>query len=80
MALHGLTILVQHRLAEDVDRYRPEVDLRVVPPPCPIRVSPADFSHAASLIEAARQSTEQWLAGGAADGRRRLRPHTHEDA
>ena len=80
MALHGLTILVQHRLAEDVDRYSTEVDLRVVPPPCPIRVSPADFSHAASLIEAARQSTEQWLAGGAADGRRRLRPHTHEDA
>ncbi len=61
MALHGLNLLVQHRLAADVARYEPLVDLRVVPPLCPVTVSPADFSQAADLVERARQATEQWL-------------------
>lgn len=62
MALHGLSILVQHRLATDVAYHEPLVDLRVVPPLCPVTVSPADFRQSASLIERARQSTEAWLA------------------
>lgn len=62
MALHGLTVLMQHRLALDIARYEPEVDLRVVPPLCPVAVSPADFSQSADLIERSRQSTEAWLA------------------
>lgn len=64
MALHALTLLVNHRLAVDVERYRDEVDLRVVPPLCPLSVSPADFSRSRELIDAAHRSTRQWLAAG----------------
>jgi NTE family protein len=62
MALQGLTVLVQHRLAADVCRYEPRVDLRVVPPLCPIAVSPADFGQTGELIDRARAATETWLA------------------
>lgn len=62
MALHGLSVLVQHRLAADVAHYEPLVDLRVVPPLCPVAVSPADFRQSATLIERARKATTAWLA------------------
>ncbi|MDX8050771.1 patatin-like phospholipase family protein [Lentzea sp. BCCO 10_0798] len=68
MALHALTLLVNHRLAVDVERYRDEVDLRVVPPLCPLSVSPADFSRSRELIDAAHESTVDWLAAGRTGG------------
>lgn len=77
MALHGLTLLVHHRLANDVDHYRTSVDVRVVPPPCPIRVGPADFSHAGELIEAGRASAAAWLEHQHDFGTRVLRAHGH---
>lgn len=64
VALQALTLLVNHRLALDVERYRDTVDLRVVPSLCPLRVSPGDFRHARELIDAARVSTRDWLAAG----------------
>ena len=36
----------------------------VVPPLCPVRSSPYDFSAARALIERAEASTQAWLAGG----------------
>ncbi len=80
MALHGLTLLVQQRLAVDVARMEPLVDLRVVPPVCPLSVSPTDFSHSAELIERARSGTEDWLANGdltGADQAALVQPHQH---
>jgi NTE family protein len=61
MVLHAFTLLVQQRLAQDVDRYRGSIDLRVAPALCPQRVSPADFSHAPELINRAYLSTRRWL-------------------
>ncbi|MGD9796440.1 MAG: patatin-like phospholipase family protein [Acidimicrobiia bacterium] len=77
MALHGLAVLVQHRLADDVDHFRNIVDLRVVPPPCPIRVGPADFSHARELIDQGRASATAWLNHQAEVDVALLRPHEH---
>lgn len=79
MALHGLAVLVQHRLAADVARYEHVVDLRVVPPLCPVTVSPADFSQTAELIDRARSATEAWLAFGPTPTHQAslLEPHTH---
>lgn len=80
MALHGLTVLVQHRLAADIARYEATVDLRVVPPLCSVTVSPADFSQSADLIDRARKSTEAWLAGSRpaySDQAALLTPHVH---
>lgn len=77
MALHGLSVLVQHRLADDVEHFGGSVELHVVPPPCPITVGPADFSHARELIDAGAASTAAWLASGCHPDHRTLRAHDH---
>lgn len=80
IALHALTVLVQHRLAVDIERYEGVVDLRVVPPLCPVTVSPADFSQTADLIDRAHSETTAWLAepGPRRAGQAELvRPHEH---
>lgn len=79
MALHALTLTVNQRLAVDIERYESMVDLRVAPPLCPIRTTPADFGHGAELIDRARESTSTWLnqrhrTVGQAD---LLAPHRH---
>lgn len=79
MALHALTLTVNQRLAVDIERYEPTTDLRVAPPLCPVRMSPADFSNGAELIERAFASTSTWLT---AHHRTRgqaelLAPHRH---
>jgi NTE family protein len=79
MALHAVTLAVNQRLAVDVARFEESVDLRVIPPLCPIAISPVDFSQSASLIERSHEATRQWLAtrhpstGQAA----LLQPHRH---
>jgi len=62
MALHAMTLAINHRLAVDVERFEPAVDLRVIRPLCPIATSGADFSHAATLIERSHEATREWLA------------------
>jgi NTE family protein len=79
MALHALTLAINQRLAVDVARFENVVDLRVVPPLCPLGVSPVDFSHSARLVERSHNATREWLAsrhrftGQAA----LLEPHQH---
>lgn len=79
MSLHAVTLLVQQRLATDVERYAATVDLRVVPPPCPVTVSPLDFSRSRELVEMGYSSTAAWLSSGApvGDPVARLTPHPH---
>ncbi len=79
LALHGLALTVNQRLAVDVAHLEGTVDLRVVPPLCPVRTSPADFSHSSELIDRSHKATAAWLAtrhpvtGQAA----LLEPHRH---
>lgn len=79
MALHALILAVNQRLAVDVARFEETVDLRVIPPLCPIGISPADFSHSAEPIARSHDTTREWLAarhpvtGQAA----LLEPHRH---
>lgn len=80
MALHALTLVLDQRLVVDIDRYSAQVGLRVVPPLCPLAVSPADFSRGGELFDRAYRQTRDWLAarGDNSTGLRRLRPHPHE--
>ncbi len=80
MALHALTLTINQRLAIDVERYEPIVELKVVPPLCPLRTSPSDFSDAAVLIERALADTRKWLSSGpaAAGQAKLLAPHEHK--
>lgn len=79
MALHALTLSLNQRLVQDVERYQHRMDLRVVPPLCPVRTSPIDFNHAAELIARARASTSEWLAAGSGgdDQASHLALHSH---
>ena len=60
MVLHGLALTVNQRLAVEVEHYEGAMDLRVVPPLRPIRISPVDLSHSAELIEGSHRSTRDW--------------------
>jgi NTE family protein len=80
-ALHALNILIARQLTEAIRRFRSTVEIIVVPPLCPLGVSPYDFSAVGALIERARQSTEDWLRSGVeqVDGvPHQLPPHTHQ--
>ena len=83
MLVHALTLLINQRLAQDIEHYASEVKLVVLPPPCPQEVLPSDFDHAEKLIEQGYQ-----LASGVLDhpdpsgygtqrALERLRPHVH---
>ncbi len=65
MVLQAVTVMIGRQLVVDIERFRDAVDLRVVPPLCPLDVSPIDFSRSAeACIARARVTTEQWLADG----------------
>ena len=79
-ALHALSLLVEQRLALDVTALHDRVELVVLPPLCPLRISSADFRHADQLLDLARRTTHAWLdAGGPAlpHPERFLRLHRH---
>jgi len=61
VTLQAISLLVQQRLIEDVKELQGAVDLRVIPPLCPLAVSPTDFSHARELIDNARDRAGRWL-------------------
>ena len=79
VAFHSLTLLIQRRLREDVERHAGTLDLRVMPPLCPLAVSPLDFTRTSELIERAREQTAAWLdrPGTTAEVTARLAPHEH---
>lgn len=80
-ALHALTLLIEQRLILEVAHHADRVDLRVVPPLCPLSVSSADFRHGAELVGRARRSTGRWLDDGHSSDRhpeRLLSLHDHQ--
>lgn len=68
MALHSVTLLIQQQLIHELDRVPAGVRVSVLPPLCPLAVSPADFSHADELMERAYRSTRRRLAAGGEAG------------
>jgi NTE family protein len=78
MVLHAFTLAIQQRLIAEVAALQDSVDLRVVPPLCPLTVSPVEFARSAQLIERARATTRRWLDSPRAnDQTRDLRLHRH---
>lgn len=81
MAMHAVTVAIQRRLIDDVRALASQVDLRVVPPLCPLAVSPVDFRHTVELIDRARGATRAWLdAAPPTDPAAHLALHRHEPA
>jgi NTE family protein len=61
MLLHAMSLLIMRRLLVEIELLAERAELIVLPPPCPLSISPIDFSQAEELI-----------ARGYADGRRYL--------
>ncbi len=61
MAMQAVSLLVQERLILDVAAYQDHVELHVLPPLCPLDVSPIDFSHTDELIDRSQRATLAWL-------------------
>ena len=64
LALHGLALLLQQRFITETTSREYPVPVHLIPPPCPITVTPMDFSQSADLIDRAYRGTAQWIANG----------------
>ncbi len=61
VAMQALDLLIAQRLITDANLYAERVELIVLPPLCPLSVSPIDFGQAGQLIERARTTAGKWL-------------------
>jgi NTE family protein len=64
MALHALNLLIMKQLVRDIELLGSKAEMVVVPPLCPVDVTPYDFSQTASLISRAEKATSEWLRLG----------------
>lgn len=60
-ALTAVSVLLHRQLVDEVRAYNGHARLHVVPPLCPLAISPADFTHVDSLLHRARVATDAWL-------------------
>ncbi len=61
MALHALDLLLHKQLVVDVERFESAVELHVLPPLCPLTISPIDFSHSEELVDRAYRASTRWM-------------------
>ena len=64
VVLQALGLLIQRRLINDVAFYADRVELIVLPPLCPVDVSPTDFSQASDLSNEPVRPREAGLTAG----------------
>jgi NTE family protein len=79
MAVHALSLVFNQKLVESLESCSENARIKVVPPLCPITISPIDFGHAAELMARARESTTRWLGQGEPlrASLKRLQAHNH---
>lgn len=70
MAVHALSLLTHSRLLTDIQLHRGNARLIVLPPPCPLSISPIDFGHAAVLIDRSADDARTFLDRAGTDRRR----------
>ncbi len=61
LTMHAVSLMVEQRLVNDVAQFQHRVDLRVIPPLCPLKVLPTDFSRANELIDRSHEAAAKWL-------------------
>jgi NTE family protein len=79
-ALHAIALMIARQLMHEMEWMPEHVEVHLVPPLCPLAVSPFDFSKSKELIERAAQSTQKWIDEGGLTRRalpQELAPHRH---
>jgi len=61
MLLHSTSLLVMRRLQIEVELLRDRAEIIVLPPPCPLGVSPIDFSRSEELIRRGLEGSRRQL-------------------
>ena len=61
MLLHSMSLLVMRRLLIEVEMLKDRARLIVLPPPCPLQISPIDFGRSDELIETALAESSAYL-------------------
>lgn len=61
MLLHAMSLLIMRRLLLEVEQLRDRAELIVMPPPCPLSITPIDFSHADQLIQRGYEDGRDYL-------------------
>ncbi|MFL6177894.1 MAG: hypothetical protein ACJ715_14675, partial [Ornithinibacter sp.] len=64
ITLTALALLLHRQLQAQARDFTGRARLHVLPPLCPLAVSPADFGHAAGLLRRSHRVSSQWLARG----------------
>jgi len=64
VAIHALNIAIAHQLTTDVERFRGDAEMIVVPPLCPLAAAAYTFASTDDLIARAEHSTHRWLETG----------------
>jgi NTE family protein len=80
-AFNALSLLVARQLVQDLERWSDHAHISVVPPLCPLDVSPYDYSQCGPLIDRAAAATIAWLQADGLSTRHvpgALHPHTHD--
>ena len=80
VAVHALSLLIEQQLILELAMRVTDVTIGLLPPLCPLTVSPADFTHAAELIERGHSDSSAWIANGGlerVDPSRYLALHRH---
>ncbi|MCA3190768.1 MULTISPECIES: patatin-like phospholipase family protein [unclassified Cupriavidus] len=80
-AFNALSLLVARQLVHDLERWGDQAHIAVVPPLCPLDVSPYDYSRCGELIDRAAAATLAWLRADGLSSRRvpgALEPHAHD--
>ncbi|HLL86622.1 MAG TPA: patatin-like phospholipase family protein [Thermoleophilaceae bacterium] len=73
MGVHAMSLLIHQRLLEEVEQFRGDPRVEVLPPPCPLAVQPIDFGHSSELIERALGDARRHLDSGRRGRRVRAR-------
>jgi NTE family protein len=82
MVLHAMSLLIMRRLLVETELLADRAELIVLPPPCPLSVSPIDFSQADQLISRGHADSARYLdayAAGRAPAPLRMRMHDHRN-
>jgi len=61
MLLHAMSLLIMRRMLVEVETLRDRAELIVLPPPCPLTITPIDFSHADELIRRGYEDSREYL-------------------
>jgi NTE family protein len=79
IAMHALNLLVMQQLEKDAEHFASQAQLIIVPPLCPLTVTPYDFSQSADLMRRAESTTRLWLKQGGLHARGAIRgPLVHD--